>query len=583
MHLPINKLSTQPSDFFVKKGIFQYIVDNTMLTNYYTLRYISSTLDSTLAGRSIFAVHTQVKDELVVSFSSPQAHLVVACKSDGPICYIHPSYARARRNTVDLLPSCVGKALRHISIVPGDRIVHCMLSDGFTLAFHLFGPRPNVLLIGPDRTIEDAFQSPRTLVGTSYAVQSRDVLYDFTRLDTAMGPGSTGSALAAVKSAFPLLGSTLGRELLLRTGTDPSAPAAMVDSPLRESVCATLQAMLLELERPSPRLYSDADGRPVLFSLVPLRQASGLQERIYDDIHEAIRHYSVRRRRALQHAGRKAELISAIRREADRARRTLDALDAAVAGASRADDYERSGTLLLSAAGGIARGAGAADIEGPSGTMRIPLDPALSAVQNAQRYFTKARRARAALEQARERSLRLRSRVSTAEALLSLLDAAETEHELQDLLATHAGRFQEFSILPPTGSVREPPPFRQFRVDGGFEVWAGKSSANNDLLTFKHARPNDLWFHARGASGSHVVLLIATGRGTPGKRAKEEAAAIAAYYSRMRTAGLVPVAMTERKYVRKPKGAPPGTVSLQRESVLIVRPALPPGGNPDQP
>jgi predicted ribosome quality control (RQC) complex YloA/Tae2 family protein len=106
-------------------------------------------------------------------------------------------------------------------------------------------------------------------------------------------------------------------------------------------------------------------------------------------------------------------------------------------------------------------------------------------------------------------------------------------------------------------------------------VWAGKSSENNDLLTLRHAKPNDLWFHARGAGGSHVVLRVGTGSGEPGKRARHQAASIAAYYSKMRSAGTVPVAMTRRKFVRKPRGAPPGTVALEREEVLFVPPQLP--------
>ena len=106
-------------------------------------------------------------------------------------------------------------------------------------------------------------------------------------------------------------------------------------------------------------------------------------------------------------------------------------------------------------------------------------------------------------------------------------------------------------------------------------MWAGKSSQNNDLLTMKHARPNDLWFHARGSGGSHVVLKSGSGKGEISKRAIEEAASIAAYYSKMKNASTVPVAMTERKYVRKPKGAPPGTVTLEREKVLFVEPRLP--------
>ena len=121
------------------------------------------------------------------------------------------------------------------------------------------------------------------------------------------------------------------------------------------------------------------------------------------------------------------------------------------------------------------------------------------------------------------------------------------------------------------------PPFRIFTVDGGFEVLAGKNSRNNDVLTLRNARPDDLWFHARGCSGSHVILRVASAAGVPGKRAKEQAAAIAAYYSRMRNASSVPVAMTERKYVRKPKGAPPGSVVIERERVIFAVPALPEG------
>jgi predicted ribosome quality control (RQC) complex YloA/Tae2 family protein len=106
-------------------------------------------------------------------------------------------------------------------------------------------------------------------------------------------------------------------------------------------------------------------------------------------------------------------------------------------------------------------------------------------------------------------------------------------------------------------------------------VWVGKSSENNDLLTMKYAKPNDLWFHARGSSGSHVILRMGTGKGEPSKQAIHEAAGIAAYYSKMKGAKHVPVAVTERKYVRKPRGAEPGSVTIEREKLLFVEPRLP--------
>ena len=116
--------------------------------------------------------------------------------------------------------------------------------------------------------------------------------------------------------------------------------------------------------------------------------------------------------------------------------------------------------------------------------------------------------------------------------------------------------------------------FRIFVVAGGFEVWVGKNSANNDLLTTKYSKPHDIWFHARGASGSHTVLKTSRNK-SPSKEVIYQAARIAAYYSKMRKATNVPVAYCERKYVRKPKGAPAGTVTLEREKVVFVEPRLP--------
>jgi len=161
-----------------------------------------------------------------------------------------------------------------------------------------------------------------------------------------------------------------------------------------------------------------------------------------------------------------------------------------------------------------------------------------------------------------------------ADGLLTEVETIHTKEELKKFVSERAKDLDQFGIGE-KAEEREQLPFRIFTVDGGFEVWAGKSSRNNDELTMKYAKPNDLWFHARGASGSHVILKTNTGNGEPGKKAREQAAGIAAYYSKMKNAKMVPVAMTEKKYVRKPKGAPPGTVTLEREKVIFAEPALP--------
>jgi predicted ribosome quality control (RQC) complex YloA/Tae2 family protein len=238
--------------------------------------------------------------------------------------------------------------------------------------------------------------------------------------------------------------------------------------------------------------------------------------------------------------------------------------------AERSAEYERSGNAILSMLPSLRKGA--SGFRAPHGEVR--LDPALSPVQNAEWYFHRARRARTAALEKENRLQAVDARLHAARTLLGALDEIRTDAELDSFRQTHAHELDLFG-LSPKAREREELPFRVFRVHGGFDVWVGKSSANNDLLTMKYAKPRDLWLHARGASGSHVLLKIASGKGEPDKRAIEEAASIAAYYSKMKSSSLVPVAVTERRFVRKPRGSSPGSVLVEREKVVFVRPHLP--------
>jgi len=113
-----------------------------------------------------------------------------------------------------------------------------------------------------------------------------------------------------------------------------------------------------------------------------------------------------------------------------------------------------------------------------------------------------------------------------------------------------------------------------YELPGGFEVLAGKTDADNDLLSLKTAKANDLWFHVHGMPGSHVILRHPDGD-KPDSTTVKAAAAIAAWHSKARNAGTVPVSCTEAKHVGKPRGAKPGSVSIKREKTIKVHPALP--------
>ncbi len=119
----------------------------------------------------------------------------------------------------------------------------------------------------------------------------------------------------------------------------------------------------------------------------------------------------------------------------------------------------------------------------------------------------------------------------------------------------------------------EPPRFIEYVLAGGWKVLAGRTDADNERLSLEVARPDDWWFHVRGMPGSHVILQARPGE-EPDRETLKHAAAIAAYHSKAREGGVVPVSCTRARYVTKPRGAKVGTVQIRKEIVLKVRPGI---------
>ena len=113
----------------------------------------------------------------------------------------------------------------------------------------------------------------------------------------------------------------------------------------------------------------------------------------------------------------------------------------------------------------------------------------------------------------------------------------------------------------------------EYELPGGWKVLAGKSDVDNDFLSLKVAKPNDYWFHVRGMPGSHVILRAKPSE-DPDLETLKRAAAVAAFHSKARNAGIVAVSCTRARYITKPRGAKPGSVRIRKESVYKVRPGL---------
>jgi len=545
-----------------------------MTGNYFTLKLLTKRLNEILPGHRLTGAFSQERDELVLVTDANPSHIVISCRHGENCLFLHPGYARARSNTANLMEPAAGKIIHAVSTDPNDRVVSITLDGSLTLACRFFGGRANVVLVDGEGRTAESFRKSRTDEAPRPPAEAGTPLIDIVRLQHVLAASADQPVSKVIRQAVPQLGPDLTRELLVRTNLPDDAHAGDLPPSGVSRLIATLGDLLGELDDARPVVYGGPEGSAPLFSPVPLRSFEGRERRTFDDIHDAVR-FTVYRRRALLVADReRSGILDTLQKEIDRLDRAMGSLDEGRSEYERADLYELYGSLLLAHLDAVPRGASSVDIDdGPTHHV-IRLDPRINATRNAQRYYDRAKRARAAHNEARLRRPPLLERRSLALQLLEDVARLRSRDDLKAFAGDHERELAAFRIGP-KAREREQIPFRIFTVDGGFEVWAGKSSENNDLLTLRHAKPNDLWFHARGAGGSHVVLRVGTGSGEPGKRARHQAASIAAYYSKMRSAGTVPVAMTRRKFVRKPRGAPPGTVALEREEVLFVPPQLP--------
>lgn len=237
-----------------------------------------------------------------------------------------------------------------------------------------------------------------------------------------------------------------------------------------------------------------------------------------------------------------------------------------------ADHFRDLGHLLLARERDVPRGAETVSLEGFDGSpVTVPLDPRLTAIQNAERYYDRARRRERAARAMPERLKRTADRIARLEAGLETLGTSGPSGGLWELIGESPER-TEVSRAQGRAGIDELLPYRRYRSSGGLEIRVGRSARANDALTFKHSAPNDIWLHAQQAAGAHVILRWERRDQNPPLADLTEAAVLAALRSEARHSGMVAVDWTRRKYVRKPRKAAPGVVAPERVSTLFVEP-----------
>lgn len=330
----------------------------------------------------------------------------------------------------------------------------------------------------------------------------------------------------------------------------------------RDSGGSAALALALQMhgEQTVLRAVAEASGYLHPEGAYPLAvSASGEPRESFSDAVAAV-FTTVERERAQK---QQEQAIARLKKEVEAKERALAQVEAAIQAGDRARDLQIRAELLLAYQHQVPEGATEFKAMGYDGEeVTIPLDPNLSPVENAERLFAKARRAKSGRAGLIARREELQRQIESMRQRLESMDIGE-------IPITSTTKRKRRRDRPYEGHK-----IRETQDPRGYEVLWGMNAEANDYLTRRVAKPNDLWLHARGATGSHVVIRT---NNQPDRVPRDTilfAAHIAARNSSQKHASLVPVAYTLAKYVRRPRHAPPGTVTLSRERVLFVRPGL---------
>jgi predicted ribosome quality control (RQC) complex YloA/Tae2 family protein len=271
-------------------------------------------------------------------------------------------------------------------------------------------------------------------------------------------------------------------------------------------------------------------------------------------------------------------ILAVTAKQVERLRTRLEKVGEDLKTAGDFERYKQLGDLLHSNFTRIKRGLKHLRVENTFGhrheEVDIPLDPALSPKQNVENYYKKHRKGKEGLELLERRHEITEQELSQwrdiHQALTEDFDSARQRYqeELSALLPKERVKTAEVARLP----------YREVTLSTGLTIYVGRDGADNDRTTFEFAKPYELWFHAQQCPGSHVVMKFPNKSFAPSKREIEETAAITAFHSKAKNNSAVPVIYTERRYVRKPRKAKPGLVTVEKEKSLMVVPRKPAGG-----
>lgn len=560
-----------------------------MHVDHLTLACLRDRLDGLLGARIQRVVLPDERSVGLELFAGDRFQLLISASPQNPRMLLVPQKVRRGVDTAPplllLLRKWVrGSRLTDVTQPPWERIL-TLHFDGEAgpckLVAELIGRYSNVILVGPDNNVLEAVKHVGpdinryrvTLPAHSYQPPPQP---PGRQPPTAVTAHQWAGILSSADADRPLhrvltsqlfgVSPTAGREVAARVTGDPEADARAA-SP--DGVARALAELFAPLEDGTwaPEVALDEESRVIAFAPYELRQFQRTES--VASISEAMWCYFRQRLTTDAYAAARRRVQELIRDAQSRVEHALEQVRSQAVGQEEVTALRQAGELLLTYQSRIDRGAREITVPGYDGQPRtIDLDPQLTPVENAQAYFRRYRKAARAAEEIPRRIRALEADLDYLEQLEADLAIAESRPEIDAVheALVEAGWAAKEPKHSSSGMVKGP---RRFDIES-FPVFVGRNAIQNERVTFQRGGPEDLWLHARGRPGAHVI--IKTDRRDVPDEVVEGAASLAAYYSAARKSDAVDVDVTERRFVKRAPGGRPGLVTYRNERTLLVEP-----------
>lgn len=561
-----------------------------------TIAGIVSELKDKLIGNRIYKIAQPEKDELILTVkgSCGQVRMLMSADASLPLLYLTQKN-KTSPMTAPNFCMLLRKHLQNARIVsvtqPGlERIVRFELEHLNELGdlcrkyliIELMGKHSNIIFCDDQDKIIDSIKHISGMVssvrevlpGRQYFIpktQDKAELLSCSQEEMAAVLRAKSLPLyKAVYTGFTGISPSIAQELCYRAGVDADLPSAGLEAEAIDRMVSVLSGLAADI-RSEKFCYNVVyeNKQPAEYAAVQLSSYEEGQRRRFECISELLEYYYAEKNTITRIRQRSVDLRKIVTTAIERNVKKYDLQVKQLQDTDKRETYRVYGELLNAYGYGVEAGAKSMEALNyyTDEKITIPLDPMLTAGENAKKYFDKYQKLKRTYEALTTLTKETKEEIEHLSSISIALDIALKE---EDLVQIKEELIESGYIRRKGNTKREKitsKPFHYVSSDG-YHIYVGKNNYQNEELTFKFATGNDWWFHTKGIPGSHVV--VKSNNDELPDRVFEEAGKLAAHYSQARGQEKVEIDYTQKKNVKKPNGSKPGFVVYYTNYSLVI-------------